>query len=182
MRKSSLSARKPYANLCQKRYHIVAIILIKLSVMVFGVSAKDTFTTVSPTLKQYGFLICSMKERILSSLGRLRSIFTFRISTSSSKAFPFLSLFFSIFSSPPYIVIVTRNFLSYSGNYHRQKNRQNALCVLSIVFTYKNLLSSKLTSKASSISTISFSSSFPRYCIILCLSIVLSCSKSAMEG
>jgi len=89
---------------------------------------------------------------------------------------------FSIFSSPPYIVIVTRNFLSYSGNYHRQKNRQNALCVLSIVFTYENLLSSKLTSKAPSTPAISFSSSFPRYCIILCLSIVLSCSKSTMEG
>ena len=97
MWKSSLSARKPHANLCQKRYHIMAIILIKLSVMVFGVSAKDTFTTVSPTLKQYGFLICSIKERILSSLGRLRSIFTFRISTSSSKAFPFLALFFPSF-------------------------------------------------------------------------------------
>lgn len=53
-------------------------------------------------LETIWILICSMKERILSSLGRLRSIFTFRISTSSSKVFPFLSLFFPSFFTTLY--------------------------------------------------------------------------------
>lgn len=39
------------------------------------------------------------------------------------------------------LIVFSINFLSYSGNYHRQKNRQNDFCVLSIVFTYENVYS-----------------------------------------